>query len=165
MTADVVTLLLLAGVCDVAPCDPLEITEKAWLVQEACGDLPAARPHGDECRRILIALWHKETGGTLTLWLSGVWTGSGQGPLQMVQPWDCYSNTRIRRVCIPTHELWVPETALKHAVWLLRLKWARSRSPGRAIEAYNGTPDAPSYRRAVEKVLRRMDDVSERDVL
>ena len=153
---DAAAILLLAGYGTVEPFDAGELDEAAfWLVQ-ACDVEAGAEPTGDTCIAITAAILAHETAGTFVPYSTGKWVRSGQGPVGIVQPRECFRNTRIGVRCFGPEELLGGASNIAAAVEILRWKYAKTTTMRGRIEAFNGSSGKARY---ADVVLRTLRDV------
>lgn len=135
---DAAAILLLAGYGTVEPFDAGELDEAAfWLVQ-ACESDTALPPTGGECLAVTASLWAVESARAFLPYPTGRWRGSGEGPMQLARPTDCWHSSASGRWCWPHHEVLGGAASFVAAVALLRLKWGRFSTTRSRLASWNG---------------------------
>jgi len=156
---DIAGAMVIAGACDNhEPCDWWGLDAGASWIADACDatDAPLAEPTGAECAALVVAIWSVETAGTFVPYSTGRWTGSGVGPIGIVQPRNCFRNAAIVVHCFGPEELFGGASNIRVAVEILRWKWAKHRTLKSRLEAFNGSAAKGRYADRVLGLMGRM---------
>lgn len=144
-------ILLALGACEHVACSAEEVDEKAAWIVAACGEGWPSELTGERCVRLAAVVWALEGGQQFLEYPSGRWRGSGRGPMQLTA--KCFHNSRIGRVCLPPHELLGGPAAIRHGVWLLRVKAVGARTDRALFRRWNGG-GSRSYAERAEALAR-----------